>query len=296
VMILGPLTAAETAVVGSAAEGTPVLAFTSDTAAAAPGVWTLGLTPRQQVHRLVTAIHDDGRGHIAAILPDGPFGDALAQGLNEATADTGMAPPTIRRLSDEPGSFDNAIAELSDATARHQAVKDRIASLKTGASAEDAAQPTAPPPFDALLLAEPPATLDPVLRSLPGYDVVMPGVRLVGPAFWSGQAAGHPRLSGAWYAAPDPSALHIFNEAYTAKFGTIPPALASLAFDAAAIARVLATQGDISSTSLTRSEGFTGAEGLLQLMPDGHVRRALAIFQSRAEGDRIVSPAPDSLN
>src|SRR5690349_19256764 len=50
-LILGPLTSAETAPVASVARGAgvPVLAFTNDAAQAQPGVWTLGITPTQQV-------------------------------------------------------------------------------------------------------------------------------------------------------------------------------------------------------------------------------------------------------
>jgi len=46
-IILGPLTAAETAAVAPVARaaGVPVLAFTSDRAQSQPGVWTMGITP-----------------------------------------------------------------------------------------------------------------------------------------------------------------------------------------------------------------------------------------------------------
>lgn len=96
-LIIGPLTAPETAAVGAVAgpANVGVLAFTSDPGAAAPGVWTLGLTPGQQVRRLVAAARDDGRQHIAALLPEGALGDALQTALELAATDAGLEPPTI---------------------------------------------------------------------------------------------------------------------------------------------------------------------------------------------------------
>ncbi len=54
-MILGPVTSTETALVAPIAQraGVPVLAFTNDQTVSQPGVWTLGITPGQQVRRLV---------------------------------------------------------------------------------------------------------------------------------------------------------------------------------------------------------------------------------------------------
>ncbi len=52
-LILGPLTSAETAAVAPVARAAnvAVLAFTNDPSQAQPGVWTLGITPGQQVRR-----------------------------------------------------------------------------------------------------------------------------------------------------------------------------------------------------------------------------------------------------
>ena len=80
-LIIGPLTAAETAAAAAAAQNVPILAFTSDRQQARPGVWTLGIEPEQQVQRLAEVLVARGKGRIAAVLPDNIFGDALAYGL-----------------------------------------------------------------------------------------------------------------------------------------------------------------------------------------------------------------------
>jgi hypothetical protein len=63
------------------------------------------------------------------------------------------------------------------------------------------------------------------------------------------------------------------------------------------IGRALVQEGDFSRTALTRSEGFSGVDGALTLLPDGHVHRALAVFQiNPGGGAHIVSPAPTDLS
>ena len=80
-LILGPLTSAETAAVAPVARpsNVPVLAFTSDRTQAQPGVWVLGLTPAQQVTRLVQAAQAEGKPRIAALLPANDTGRAMGR-------------------------------------------------------------------------------------------------------------------------------------------------------------------------------------------------------------------------
>lgn len=294
-LILGPLTAAETTAAAAAAGGVPMLAFTSDASAGGPAVWPLGVTAQQQMRRLAQALRQDNRPRLAAVLPPGALGDALAQASEEAAADAGLAPPQIVRSTGGADGFDSAVRDLAQVDARHGAVEDRLRALRAGAgdAAEAAAEPAAPAPFDALLIAETGPTLAAVLPKLPGYEITMPGVRLLGPAFFASQGQANARLRGAWYAAPDPAPQRVFADAYTQKFGAAPPPLAGFAFDAAAIAAVLAREGEISPAALTRAEGFAGAGGLVRLMPDGTVRRALAVMEVSPGGDHVVLPAPD---
>jgi hypothetical protein len=104
----------------------------------------------------------------------------------------------------------------------------------------------------------------------------------------------HAGFRGALYAAPDPAAAGPFNSSYAQAYGGPPPSLAAIAFDAAALARVTTQQGHIDQAALTNPSGFTGADGLLALSPDGSVKRGLAVFQVSPDGAQIVQPAPQS--
>ena len=122
-----------------------------------------------------------------------------------------------------------------------------------------------------------------------------PAVQILGPALWADTSSGSGQFQGAWYAAPDPAARVTFNQAYAAKFGTPPRAIADLAYDAASIARVTAQSGGFSVANLTQPGGFTGADGLLSLGPDGRVRRALALCAGGHGGAQLGAPPPQSV-
>jgi hypothetical protein len=128
------------------------------------------------------------------------------------------------------------------------------------------------------------------------YDVIAPSVRVLGPSFWASAHVG--KLAGAWYTLPDPTQRGGFVQAFQSRYGFAPPAIADIAFDATLVGRALAQDNnDFSSTALTKPEGFSGVDGAMVLLPDGHVRRALAVFQIAPDGgSSVVSPAPMDLS
>jgi hypothetical protein len=301
-LILGPLTSAETGAAAQAAvpAGVPILAFTNDPAQARPGVWPLGITPVQQVRRLVADAQANGQQHFAALLPDNPLAGAMAGALTAAVTD---GTPNIQRYSDSFAEMNAAARTLSDYADRRGPLDAQIKAAKAEDTADGrrraadlARQGVPPPPFDTLLLAATGEQLSEVLSLLPFYDIGPPQVHLIGPAQWEGEARRFRGLAGARYAAPDPADGAPFNALYTAKFGTAPLRVADLAYDAAAIARVTAQQGGFSIASLTRPDGFAGVDGVLGLLPDGHARRGLAIFEIGSDGVHMVSPAPATLS
>ncbi len=264
-LIVGPLTAPETEAVApiATAQHVPVLALTSDGRAAQPGVWPLGLTPAQQVRTLVRATVRDGKRRIGAILPSNPFGESLAAGLQAATAEMSLPPPVVLRYQNQAG-LENAITQMG----------------------RSAPVPGAPAPIEALLLG---STADATLRMLPALTAAGLGpdrIRLLGTALWSRDAAKLGALSGALFAAPPADSLHVFEGNYAAHYGSPPRDIASVAFDAAAAARAASGPNGISVATLLNPAGFAGANGVFQLLPDGTVRRSLAIVEVGAGGPR----------
>jgi hypothetical protein len=302
-LILGPLTSAETAAVAPVARAAnvAVLAFTNDPSQAQPGVWTLGITPGQQVRRLVAAAQAQDKSQIAALLPDTDFGHAMGDALIQANGAGGLPPPNVRFYSRGMAGINSATRDLSDYANRRGPIDAQIRAARALGTPDGRRQAQelartgiAPPSFNALLLADTGDALAEIAAVLPYYDVDRSAVKIMGPALWAASSSGSGQFPGAWYAAPDPEARGTFAQAYTAKYSSPPPPVADLAYDAASIARVLAERGGFSIGALTQSAGFVGADGWFALLPDGQARRALAVFAIERGGPQMVEPAPQS--
>jgi hypothetical protein len=280
-----------------------ILAFTNDPAQAQPGVWTLGITPSQQVRRLVGALLAQGKNRFAAVLPPGDFGAAMGTALTQALASAGAPAPDIRVHDGSDSGIANTMRDISGYNSRRGPLDARIKAARAKHTAEgrkEAAELSRegipPAPFDALLLADTGDRLAWLASFLGYYDIDPPSVRVLGPALWASPAAlGGAYLGGAWYAAPDPAARAAFDQAYQAKYGAPAPGLADFAYDAASMARVLAQSGGYTVASLCRPEGFAGVDGVLALQPDGSVRRGLAVFQVDKGGPSVVDAAPTNM-
>jgi ABC-type branched-subunit amino acid transport system substrate-binding protein len=307
-LILGPLTSAEAHAVGPVAQTAHigVLAFTNDDSVAAPGVWALGITPHQQVARVVQVAADGGHNQFAALLPDTEFGHSLDAALRQQAAALGGAEPRVNFYEHSFSSLNQAVEAVSDFGDRGEGLMARIKAAKALDTAAGSAQaralqrqPIPPPPFNAFLIgATTPEELAEIATLLPYYAVSPPAVQLLGPTLWAQTATAMGRYGvyrGALYAAPDPAAAASFQSKYQAAYGSAPPAIGDVAFDAASIAALLADQGGYRVATLTNPAGFSGADGVLQLEPDGQVRRALAVFEIESGGPVIASPAPSAL-
>jgi len=305
-LIIGPLTAAETAAVAAPARGAgiAVLAFTNDPAQAQPGVWTLGITPAQQVRRMVGSVLAQGKTRFAAVLPPNEFGAAMGRALTQALAAAGAPAPAIHVHDGTNPGIASTLRDVADYADRRGPIDAKIKEARAKhtpegrkEAAELAKQPIPPAPFDALLLADTGEKLAWAASFLDYYDIDPPAVRVLGPALWASPAGrGGAALTGAWYAAPDPASRAAFDQDYQAKYGNPAPGLADFAFDAAAIGRVLAASGGYSVASLCRPEGFAGVDGVLALQADGTVRRGLAVFEIQRGGPTVVDVAPASLS
>jgi branched-chain amino acid transport system substrate-binding protein len=266
--ILGPVTSPETAQVAPITRraGIPVLAFTNDQGQSQPGVWTLGITPGQQVRRLMGAARESGHVPVAALLPDDDFGRAMGDELTRIANAEGQPAPFVRMYGPDKDAIPSVVNELAGMGAPDQP--------------EDAPQTAAPPfPFGAILLGATGNDLRVFAKAFADARIDRAKVQIMGPALWVDPASGSAALPGAWFAMPDPEARRDLIRDYMALYKDGPPPRVDLAHDAASIARVLASQGRLNAAGLTQPAGFTGVDGWFALMPDGQVRRGLAVFR-----------------
>jgi branched-chain amino acid transport system substrate-binding protein len=302
-LVLGPLTSAETAAVAQVTRsgGTPVLAFTNDSSQSQPGVWPLGISPDQQIRRLVVAAQAQGKSRFAALLPDSDFGRAMATALTKATAAAGLQPPNIRMHAPGMAAITAAARDVSDYANRRGPIDAKVKAARALGTADGRREaqelvktPIPPPSFDTLLLADTGDNLQEIAAVLPYYDVDRSAVQIIGPALWADPASGSGAVPGAWYAAPDSTTRSDLVRDYEAKFGVPPQPLADLAFDAASVAKVIVGPSGSDMAILTQPGGFVGTDGWFTLMPDGQVRRGLAVFRIERAGPELIDPAPQS--
>lgn len=259
VALAGPLTLAETAqAVGTVGGRAPVFAFTSDEAQAGNGVWVLGITPSQQVRRIIAAASEAGARRFALVAADDAFGQRLAAALR-ATAETlGASPPLI--LLTSPRADMAAMAQQLAANP-----PDAVLIGFGGTGARMAANAIA-----AAFPARAP--------------------RLLGTSLWVADAAlgQEPALAGAWFPGPDPVGRARFDQQYEAAFNERAPRLAGAAYDAVALAARSAREG-----APPVGAAFMGADGPVRLLAAGSLTRGLAVFAVRPGGEaELVQPAP----
>ena len=178
------------------------------------------------------------------------------------------------------------MAEIGD-----DASKEKIKQLENQSSVGEV-------DYDAVILAEGKDRIFSIAPLFPYYDVDTRDIKLLGTGLWD-EAGTHrePALSGAWYAAPPLKEKQEFDVRYAAAFGNEPPRLASLAYDATALAAVLSRKGGANPftlSKLTNRNGFEGTDGIFRLLPNGRVERGLAVLSLQPRGPVIIDGAPAS--
>jgi ABC-type branched-subunit amino acid transport system substrate-binding protein len=276
-LILGPLITDEVEAVKpiAAAAKVNVIAFATKTQVAGGNVFLMGFLPRQEVAREVGFARERGLSRFAVLARNTPYGHLMADSLRDIAAAAGA---TMTRSE----FIDNRATDIAATLKR----------LLPPAAAGGAAVP----PFDALLLPEGGEQLRQIARQLRTAGLDPAQTHLLGSGLWDDPAiAGEPALEGGWFAASPPDTRHDFATRYQGAYGHPPPRLASLAFDGAALAGVLAKNGGpdpFSADAILNPNGFTGVDGLFRFAADGLVQRGLAVLEVRPGGDLVVSPAP----
>lgn len=310
-LILGPVFANAVSAVTPVARGAGVnvVAFSNTRSVAGPGTYLLGLMPRQQVVRAVAYAADKGAKRFAALVPETAFGRQVAGDFRDAVASAGGSVAKVQFYPADQRDLADVLRRLTGATGQPRAAVARpydpvpsVAGRAAVAAAQaEADEPPPPPPdpgFDALYLPEAGPRLLSIATLLPYYNVDPKSVRLLGMAAWQDPALGkEPALVGGTFAAPDPAPIAEFQSRYREAFGGAPDPLASLAYDATALAAVLASRPngpDFSSAALTGPSGFAGASGLFRLLPTGEGERGLAVLAVQPAGFDVVDPAPQS--
>ena len=304
-LLLGPLFAegVNAVTVHARARGVSVVAFSTDRAAASEGVYLLGHTPRAQIRRVFAHAVAEGHRRIALLAPETRYGATVADEAKAAATLTGLSLTRVREYAPDASDAADVVRDLAEYDRRARELRDeRRALARQGDAAArrrlkrlETLDTLGELPFDALLLADGGARLRQVAPLLPFYDIDPAEIRVLGTGLWDDPATlGEPALVGGWFAGPDAAARRNFEARYRRVFGAPPGAIATVAYDATALAAALARAGTpFGAQAIGNRGGFVGADGLFRFDDEGIAERGLAVFEVGGGGEtRVVSPAP----
>ena len=272
-LILGPLLSAsvQAAAPVARAANVPVIAFSNDRQVAGSGVYLLSFMAEQDVDRIISFAASQGRRNFAALLPDDAYGRILEGAFSRAVTRAQVNVIAIER-------YQGSGTGMLEPTRRLAAAMVRDGTQDGGA--------------DALFLPGGPETLASLGPLLAYAKLDTSRIKLLGTGGWDAPNIGRDQtFVGAWFPAPDQHGWQAFAEKFGKTFGTVPPRIASLAFDAVGIAQTLAGSQQAKrydAAGLTRANGFTGADGQVHLQPDGTPLRALAILEVQSFGATTI--------
>lgn len=273
-LILGPLLSGEVQAVTPIAEkaGINVIAFSSVSTVAAPGTYLMSFLPDQEISAVLRYATAQGYRNVAALYPKSQYGGIVSEAALTGAAAYGASISPAGRYAREAPQSSPDIARIATA-------------LQQGGSEQ------------ALLLPEGGEALRALGTSLESQGVASSGIKVIGTGLWDDEIAPTvPLVQGGWYAGVSPDLVTSFDNHYAKSYGSKPPRIASLAYDAATLAVAMAKSGNFSRQAITSAGGYQGQNGLFRFKPSGQIERSLSILEMSSSGPREIAPASEKFN
>jgi len=271
-LLLGPIFADDVRAVKpvASAANVPVVAFTTDWTIAGNDTYIMGFLPFAQVARVTQYAQTKGYNRFGVFAPQTPYCDAVISTLQRSGA-------TVSKLERyAPAQVDISTQAADFAT--------------TGKN------PDGTFVFNSLMLPVGGENLRSLVTVLSQQGITADNTKLIGTGLWDDASlTNDPAIYGGWFAAPDPQQRRDFEKRYQDNYGAAPPRLSTLAYDATALAAVLARTGDAAPFSrdhMTNARGFAGIDGIFRFRPDGLSERGLAVLEIQGGKARVIDPAP----
>lgn len=271
-LIMGPLFSTSTKAVAAPAseKGAKVISFSTDSAIAGGSIYLSGFLPEMEARRITSFARAKGYNSVGIFYPETPAGQLALKGARNGagaalTVQTGFA-------RTEAGIVSGA----KDFAARVKATGTR-----------------------ALFVPESGQALAFILSQLRAQGLTS-GYKYLGHGQWNTRstlkAAG---ARSGWFPAPSPAAMKSFVSSYRSTYGSVPPPLAVLGYDAVQLAgqmlaeaRLTGSRDPFSKAAVTRPQGYSGAVGPIRFGPDGLGERGLSILSVGEAVFETVDPAP----
>lgn len=274
-LIIGPLFAESVASASTITRqaNIPMIAFSTDSNVAGRGVYLLSFLPENDINQIIAYAASQGKRSFAAILPQNAYGTIVQGAFQQAVVRNGGQVVTIETYPlDRQGMMEPA---------------QRVAEVASGSSRQ----------VDAILAPDGPNVIPSLAPLLTINGVKNDQVKLLGSGQWNDERARRePSIQGGWYPSADPSGFQDFSSRFQATYGSEPPRIASLAYDAVNLASTLARNQAgqrYTDQALTNPNGFAGVDGIFRFLSNGLNERGLAILEVQSGGGtRVLQPAP----
>ncbi len=279
-LILGPLYGENVKAIAATAQSarTPVIAFSNNTAVAGHGVYLLSFTASEEADRIAKYAVGQGKRRIAVLVPNDSYGKLINTAFANAVRQSGGE--IVMTEWYPPGA--NGVLKPA------RRLLERIKKLAEQGQ-----------PIDAMFIPDGPETLPDLAPLLRYANINAQTMTLLGSGGWDYPNVGkNGAFVGGVFPAPDPKSWNNFSARYVKTYGTAPPRIATLAYDATGIAISLSRTHPpgqrYTDANLMRSSGFLGVDGPVRFSSIGVPQRNLAIVEVQSTGLRVIEPAPPS--
>ena len=306
-LIIGPLLSDSVRAIKpiTARQNTPVIAFSTDWRVAGGNVYVMGFLPYAQVARITNYALSEGKQNLAMIAPKNDYTAQVERTLsytlsrsNRSLVKRELYSPLqndTQAIVENFVEYPRRVEEMTEEKARLEELEDEEALRRLSRRTA-----TSDVPFDALMIPLGGQSLKTFVSYLTLFEIDTNQTKLLGTGLWDDDSlTKEPVLHYSWFAAPDPNLRRSFERNYKDAYGTPPLRLASLAYDATALAAILAQKGGgappsavYSKQRLTSQRGFAGIDGIFRFRPDGLVERGLAVLEIQPSRIVVIDPAP----
>jgi ABC-type branched-subunit amino acid transport system substrate-binding protein len=329
---VGPLLKEEVEGVKDAGPDIPVISFTTDIDALGRNVFSIGHLIDSQVKRVVQHAALQGRKTMVLVTPDSISGKYVRKRVlswanrydidvaADETFERRGIPDLIRKITnfDERAeeyrqyaeSVNARLAYLAELKAdfpedygqafdaeQYQSSDAELAALET-LKAEAAKRKTfGKVDFDAVFAYGDDINDVIMIGSMMMYyEVPQESVRFMGTNQLDNPKVFPERaFKGAWYPTVSTKYGRKFDEAYSRYFKAKPGKIASLTFDAIAVAaNIFNANGSVTASAILNPNGWTGINGVFRFATNGENERLMDITEIRDRRPAVASPAASS--
>jgi len=281
-LILGPVFADSVRAVKQEtyAHDVNIIAFSTNASLADNKTFLMGFLPFDQIERSLGYAAQNNLNRIGIIAPNSEYGRTVISASEKIAPQLGI---NLTKISTFPANKNNLTNEVQ-------------------AFANTSNIPTKVTPYDAVFMPVGGRSAVEIGNLLSQNGLPPTTVKRIGTGLFDDTGlARDSSLDSSIFAAPSPKLREDFERRFYATYGYKSPRIATLAYDATALAAILSERGfrtigqpAFDKKSITNPNGFTGIDGIFRFRPNGIAERGLAILQFRHGRIAILQDAPKS--